>query len=120
MLLRIGKGVDVGLLAAHCENKAECPEDFLEYHCFAMRDGFFESCPDSLFRVKEWEDAKRIKNLLYQFDHIVCQRDIDCFHNDIEIRVDPSFISHERMLEVVKKACSDRGGRLHINDGGNE
>ncbi|MBC8559619.1 hypothetical protein [Fumia xinanensis] len=115
MLLRIGRGVDRDLLTAYYKGREIDMCDSVSYNCFAMRDGFFESCPDSLFQIEIGSGAELVEKFLAQFSPIVRQRDMDVFHNEVEITVDRRVIPHEQVIEIVQKACDKQGGRLHIS-----
>lgn len=115
MLLRIGRGVDRDLLTAYYKGREIDMCDSVSYNCFAMRDGFFESCPDSLFQIEIGSGAELGEKFLAQFSPIVRQRDMDVFHNEVEITVDRRVIPHEQVIEIVQKACDKQGGRLHIS-----
>ena len=116
MLLRIGRGADRDLLEAYYKGREIDICDSVSYNCFAMREGFFESCPDSLFQIEIGSGAELVKKFLTQFAPIVRQRDMDIFYNEIEITVDRRFISHERVVETVKQACAKEGMPLHLNN----
>ena len=115
MLLRIGRGVDRDLLEAYYKGREIDICDSVFYDCFAMREGFFESCPDSLFQIEIGSGAELVEKFLTQFSPIVRQRDMDISYNEIEITVDRRFIPHERVVETVKQACAKEGMPLHIS-----
>ena len=115
MLLRIGRGVDRDLLEAYYKGREIDMCDSVSYNCFAMRDGFFESCPDSLFQIEIGSGAELVEKFLAQFAPIVRQRDMDISYNEIEITVDRRFIPHERVVETVEQACAKEGMPLHIS-----
>ncbi len=115
MLLRIGRGVDRDLLEAYYKGREIDMCDSVSYNCFAMRDGFFESCPDSLFQIEIGSGAELVEKFLTQFSPIVRQRDMDISYNEVEITVDRRVIPHEQVIEIVQKACDKQGGRLHIS-----
>lgn len=114
-LLRIGKGVDHDMLDAYYCDRNDWIEDPITYNCFAMRDGFFESCPDALFEFNQLSDIEKVRKFLSQFDHVVWQQDMGFDHNDQQITVDRQFISHERVVEIVRQACEKQGARLHVS-----
>ena len=116
MLLRIGRGVDRDLLEAYYKGREIDMCDSVSYNCFAMRDGFFESCPDSLFQIEIGSGAELVEKFLAQFAPIVRQRDMDISYNEIEITVDRRFIPHERVVEIVRQSCEKEDMPLHIND----
>ena len=115
-LLRIGKGVDPEMLEAYYRDRSKDLYDPLSYSCFAMKDGFFESCPDNLFEFNELEDIEKIRNFLSQFDHLVWHRDIDFCHNDVQFTVDRRIIPHEQVVEIVRQACKNQGMPLHLSE----
>ena len=116
MLLRIGRGVDRDLLEAYYKGREIDICDSVFYDCFAMREGFFESCPDSLFQIEIGSGAELVEKFLAQFAPIVRQRDMDIFYNEIEITVDRRLIPHERVVEIVRQSCEKEDMPLHIND----
>ena len=116
MLLRIGRGVDRDLLEAYYKGREIDICDSVFYDCFAMREGFFESCPDSLFQIEIGSGAELVEKFLAQFAPIVRQRDMDIFYNEIEITVDRRLIPHERVVEIVRQSCEKEEMPLHIND----
>ena len=116
MLLRIGRGVDRDLLEAYYKGREIDICDSVFYDCFAMREGFFESCPDSLFQIEIGSGAELVEKFLAQFAPIVRQRDMDISYNEIEITVDRRLIPHERVVEIVRQSCEKEEMPLHIND----
>ena len=116
MLLRIGRGVDRDLLEAYYKGREIDICDSVFYDCFAMREGFFESCPDSLFQIEIGSGAELVEKFLAQFAPIVRQRDMDISYNEIEITVDRRLIPHERVVEIVRQSCEKENMPLHIND----
>ena len=115
-LLRIGKGADYEMLEAYYHDRSKDVNASLSYSCFAMRDGFFESCPDSFFEFNQLSDIEKVRKFLSQFNHVVWQQDMGFDHNDQQITVDRRFISHERVVEIVRQSCEKEDMPLHIND----
>ena len=114
-MLEVKRGLDDRLRAAFQEDRGDRVCDSGYFSCIAMRDGFFESCPDSLFQIEIGSGAELVEKFLTQFSPIVRQRDMDVFHNEVEITVDRRFVPHEQVVEIVKQACAKEGMPLHIN-----
>lgn len=112
-MLEVKRGLDDRLRAAFQEDRGDRVYDSGDFSCFAMRDGFFKSCPAELFDLNCPEDFKAFFSSLIRFRTVATCYCMDCFHNEATIEVDDTFIPEDKVMEILRDCCEKYGRSLY-------
>ena len=104
-MLEVKRGLDDRLRAAFQEDRGDRVYDSGDFSCFAMPDGFFESCPAELFELNCLEDFKAFFSSLFRLRTVATCYCMDCFHNEATIEVDDTFIPEDKVMAILRDCC---------------